>query len=79
MPIYRVDVLVDDPKPVFDWIDEHVPKNLIVRRAAYNTVKGWHVKSAFKRQTDAELFHRHWFPNETVHAVAPFTARPDSQ
>jgi len=73
MAIYRVDVLIADPKPVFDWIDEHVPKNLIVRSIAYNTVKGWHVKAVFKRQTDAELFHHRWFPEATDHAVAAFT------
>ena len=76
MAIYRVDVLTDDPKPIFDWLDEHVPTNLMVRRMAYNTVKGWYVKAVFKRQTDAERFHLHWFPDAGDHTVAPFTSLP---
>ena len=75
MAIYRVDVLIADPKPVFDWINEHVPQNLIVRCIGYSTVKGWYVKAVFKRASDAELFHRRWFPDATDHTVAPFTAR----
>ena len=31
MAVFRVDVLVDDPYPVFDWINEHVPRGLVVR------------------------------------------------
>ena len=73
MAIYRVDVLIADPYPVFDWINEHVPQNLVVRRIAYQTHKGWYLKAVFKRATDAELFHRRWFPDATDHTVEPFT------
>jgi len=72
MAVFRVDVLVDEPQPVFDWIDEHVPKGQVVRRIGYETVKGWYVKVVFKRQSDAESFHRRWHPESEVHTVAPF-------
>lgn len=73
MAIYRVDVLVADPYPVFDWINEHVPPNLVVRRIAYKTLKGWYFKVVFKRVSDAELFHCQWLPDATDHSVEPFT------
>jgi len=72
MAVFRVDVLVDDPYPVFDWINEHVPKELVVHRMAYKTVKGWHMKTVFKQQSDAESFHRRWHPDVEDHTVEPF-------
>ena len=72
MAVFRVDVLVDDPYPVFDWINEHVPKGLVVRKMAYKTVKGWYVKTVFKQQSDAESFHCRWHPDAEDHPVAPF-------
>jgi hypothetical protein len=73
MAVYRVDVLIDDPNPVFDWIDEHIQKNLVVRRVAYKSDRGWYVKAVFKRQGDAEPFHRQWYPNPPDHTVEAFT------
>lgn len=72
MAVFRVDVLVDDPYPVFDWINEHVPKELVVRRMAYKTLKGWYMKIVFKQQSDAESFHRRWHPDAEDHTVTPF-------
>ena len=72
MAVFRVDVLVDDPQPVFDWINEHVPNGLVVRRIAYKAVKGWYMKTVFKRQSDAESFHRRWLPDAEDHIVEPF-------
>jgi len=72
MAVFRVDVLVDDPQPVFDWINEHVSQELVVRRVAYKTVNGWYVKTVFKRQSDAESFHRRWHPEAWSHTVEPF-------
>lgn len=72
MAVYRVDLLTQDPYPVFDWIDEHVPASRMVRRVAYETIKGWHMKVVFKRQEDAEAFHRCWFPAADDHSVQPW-------
>ena len=72
MAVFRVDVLVDDPYPVFDWINEHVPKGLVVRRMAYKTIKGWYMKIVFKQQSDAESFHRRWHPDAEDHTIEPF-------
>jgi hypothetical protein len=72
MAVYRVDVLTEDPWPVFEWIEANVPGNLMVRRIAYKTVRGWYVKAVFKRQSDAELFHRRWHPEADDHTVAAF-------
>jgi hypothetical protein len=49
-----------------------VAGNLMVRRVAYKTVRGWYVKAVFKRQGDAELFHRHWRSDENEHTVPAF-------
>ena len=72
MAVFRVDVLVDDPRPVFDWINKHVSKGLVVRAIAYKTVRGWYMKTVFKLQRDAESFHRRWRPDEEDHTVPPF-------
>lgn len=72
MAVFRVDVLVDDPQPVFHWINEHVPKGLVVRAIAYKTVRGWYMKTVFKLQRDAESFNRQWHPDAEDHTVAPF-------
>ena len=72
MAVYRVDVLTEDPQPVFKWIEDHVPGNLMVRRVAYKTVRGWYVKAVFKRQGDAESFHHRFRPDEDDHTVAAF-------
>ena len=72
MAVFRVDVLVNDPHPVYDWINEHVPKEFVVRAMAYKTVNGWYVKTVFKRQSDAESFHRRWYPDAEEHTFEPF-------
>ena len=72
MAVYRVDVLIEDYKPVFKWIEHNVPKDLVVRKIAYETSQGWFVKTAFKRRSEAELFHHRWFPEADDHTVAPF-------
>jgi hypothetical protein len=78
MAVFRVDVLVDDPQPVFDWIVDHIPEIFVVRTVGYNTLKGCYVKSVFKRQGDAELFHQRWYPDITNHTVLPFGKRDRS-
>jgi hypothetical protein len=70
MAVYRVDMLTEDPGPVLKWIEDNVPGNLVVRKIAYKTVKGWYVKAVFKRQSDAESFHHRWYPDDDDHAVA---------
>ena len=72
MAVFRVDVLVEDPHQVFDWIHEYVPKDLLVRAMAYETFEGWYVKTVFKRQSDAESFHRRWYPDADDHTVEPY-------
>ena len=63
MGAYRVDLLTDDPHPVFDWIDAET-RGKVVRRVAQYTVTGWHMKVVFKRLDDAEAFHRRWRPSD---------------
>jgi hypothetical protein len=72
MAVYRVDVLIEDPEPVFKWIEDNMSRGLVVRKIAYQTVRGWYVKAVFKHQSDAELFHRRWFPEADDHTVAAF-------
>ena len=72
MAVYRVDVLVDDPEPIFNWLSENVDDHFLVRKMAYETVKGWYMKVVFKRQLDAESFHRKWHPESDTHTVTQF-------
>jgi hypothetical protein len=48
MAIFRVDLLVEDPQPVFDWIEKEIGKGFLVRKIAYKTVEGWYMKIVFK-------------------------------
>jgi hypothetical protein len=72
MAVYRVDVLIEDAEPVFQWIKDNIPRYLVVRKIAYKTVKGWYVKAVFKRRGDAKLFHHRWYPEADDHIVAAF-------
>jgi hypothetical protein len=74
MAIYRVDLLCDDPDPVFDWLEKNVEPGQLVRKIGYETVKGWYLKIVFKRPADAESFHRSFYPNELDHSVPVFCA-----
>jgi hypothetical protein len=72
MAVYRVDLLTGEPDPVFDWVRENVPAPLVVRNVAYKTVKGWYFKCVFRRQEDAQAFHRRWHPASEDHVVQPW-------
>jgi hypothetical protein len=75
MAAYRVDLLTGEPDPVFDWVSANVPKPLVVRTVAFETVEGWYFKCVFKRREDAEAFHRRWYPEAEDHSVPPFGSR----
>ena len=53
---FRVHGFVNKPEDAFDWIEKNVQEDQVVRRIAYDTVKGWFVKLVFKREIDAEKF-----------------------
>jgi hypothetical protein len=72
MAVYRVDLLTDEPDPVFDWLGATVPRPFVVRSVAFKTLKGWYFKCVFKRREDAEAFHRRWYPEIEDHSVPPF-------
>jgi len=75
MAVYRVDLLTDDPDPVFAWVRAYVPEAHVVRTVAFKTVKGSYFKCVFKNQEDAETFHRRWHPDAEEHTVRPFGER----
>ena len=75
MAAYRVDLLTHDPDPVFEWLDAQIPPHLMIRRVGYKTVRGWYMKVVFKRQEDAEAFHRQWHPEAEDHSVSPWGDR----
>jgi hypothetical protein len=77
VPVYRVDVLVEDPDAVFRWQRENIPRDRIVRSVAYQTIRGWNIKTVFTRPDDAEAFNRHWHPELEDHTVPPFRVRPE--
>jgi hypothetical protein len=69
MAVYRVDLLTGETDPVFDWVHANVPRQFVVRTVARKTGKGWYFKCVFKRQEDAEAFHRRWHPEAADHSV----------
>ena len=79
MAVYRVDVLIEDPQPVFEWINNTIPKGVVVRKIAYKTPRGWYVKAVFKRQPDAELFHQRWHSDADDHTVELFVGPRSSK
>jgi hypothetical protein len=74
MAIYRVDLLVHDPEPVFEWIDTHVPKEFVIRTTAVGHEGHWSLLAIFKRPADAEAFLREWAEGDD-HGVAPWTSK----
>jgi len=72
MAVFRVHGVVDDPEEVYSWIRENIPDNQVVRQIAYKTRPGWWLKIVFKRQSDAEHFHRVWWPDAASHAIPPW-------
>jgi hypothetical protein len=77
MAVYRVDLLIDDPEPVFQWIETHVPRARLVRAVAYQTVRGWYMKNVFSRRDHAEAFHRRRHPESEDHSVSPWGERQE--
>jgi hypothetical protein len=73
LAVYRVDYICEGPDPVFKWQRENIPQGQIVRAIAYETVKGWYIKSVFKCQEDAEAFHRFCYPDAEDHTVCVFS------
>jgi hypothetical protein len=63
--IKRCDVLVDDPYPVFDWLRVNLHDRL-VRKMAYETVLGWHIKIALEGQDAADRFWARWSDDEAA-------------
>ena len=72
MAVYRVDLLTDEPDPVFDWVRAHLPESEVVRTVGYQVVDGWYFKCVFKTQAAAEAFHRRWHPDALDHTVPLF-------
>jgi hypothetical protein len=72
LAVYRVDFLCDDPEPVFKWQRENISPGSIIRAMTYKTVKGWYIKTVFKRQNDAMAYHQYLFPDAPDHSVLVF-------
>ncbi|MDE4914220.1 hypothetical protein PQI07_26475 [Methylobacterium sp. 092160098-2] len=58
-PAYRVDLLVDDPRPVFDWLEEHAGA-AVARKLARETSIGWHFVVVFGEEPAAVAFRECW-------------------
>jgi hypothetical protein len=72
MAVFRIDLLIEDPYPVFDWLEKNIAPGHLVRKWAYQTVKGWYMKVVFKRREDAESFNNHWRFVSQTKEVGPF-------
>ena len=55
----RFDLLLDDPEPVFAWITARANAG-VVRKTAFQTVTGWHMKIVFDDATEATAFGAQW-------------------
>jgi len=63
--IRRCDVLVDDPDPVFDWLLANIADR-VVRKMAYKTVLGWHIKLALEGQDAVDRFWARWSDDDAT-------------
>jgi hypothetical protein len=70
--IRRCDLLVDDPDPVFDWLRANIDDR-VVRKMAYETVLGWHIKIALEGQDAIDRFWARWSDDD---ATQQARARP---
>ena len=59
MSVQTFTLLVDDPQPVFDWLDAEVETGL-VRQRADQTVRGWTFRVAFDEPDAARRFEERW-------------------
>ena len=58
-PAHRVDLIVDDPRPVFDWLEEHAA-SAVSRKLARETSLGWHFAVVFGDEGAAASFRECW-------------------
>ena len=58
--MFRFDLIVDDTTPVFDWLENKIPSDHIIRKIGYKTIIGWRMKIAFSDFNAAEQFHTRW-------------------
>jgi hypothetical protein len=63
--VRRCDVLVDDPDPVFDWLRAKL-YHRVVRKMAYETVLGRHIKVALQGQYAAGRFWARWSDDDAA-------------
>lgn len=59
MTVSRVDLVVPDPQPVFDWVEAHA-RAVLVRQVARETVLGWAVAVVFDDDAAAESLRAAW-------------------
>ena len=62
--IWRYDLYVDDPTPVFEWLEENV-KPALVRKIAYEVKlrNQWFMKVVVDTEEAAQAFHARWGGN----------------
>jgi hypothetical protein len=72
--IKRCDVMVDDPAPVFDWLRTNM-HDRVVRKMAYETVLGWHIKIALDGQDAADRFWVQWSNDDAARQAETRRAR----
>jgi hypothetical protein len=72
--IKRCDVLVDDPETVFDWRRTNM-LGRVVRKMAYETVLGWHIKIALEGQDAADRFWVQWSNDDAARQAQTRQAR----
>jgi hypothetical protein len=58
-PAHRVDLLVDDAGPVFDWLREYAPEAKL-RQLAVSTTLGQHFVAVFEDEVVASTFRECW-------------------
>lgn len=59
MTVTRFDLLVADPVPVFVWLRDTC-RTAVVRKMAYHTVAGWHMKIVLDDPQACAAFSERW-------------------
>lgn len=58
--MFRFELIVDDPTLIFDWLENKIPSDHIIRKTGYKTIIGWRMKIVFSDSCAAEQFHTRW-------------------
>lgn len=66
---YRVELQVESPRAVFEWLKANVSRTEVVRAAAYEQPTGRRMVITFRLRRDAEACRDAWYPGAEIQVV----------